>query len=349
LAEALAPTGAPVITNRPMNILAVSGGGQYGAYCAGVLVGWTASGQRPEFDVVTGISAGALVACFAMVGPKYDAEMQRVFTTLTGKDLFRYRPALYLIRYKSIASAEPLKEQIDQTVTPEYLCDLQAAHQAGRRLFVGTMNAHSRRLTVWDVGAIACSNRPDRLELVRKILLASSSISPLTPTVPFDVVVDGQKYVEEHCDGGGTSQVFVRFGPSHPRYDASRPGPWLQGSNLYLLAGGKIYADPVGGELSFIAKATGGVSATLYALYRAEANKLYALCAASGMRFHMVAVPQEKKTALKSMDFDPAVMQDLFALGYGQGSGGIPWRTVPPGGLPGEEEEPRAGLEFTTR
>ena len=70
---------AQVRANRPemlktgrrpvVNFLALSGGGSDGAFGAGVLCGWTASGKRPEFDLVTGVSTGALTAPFAFLGP----------------------------------------------------------------------------------------------------------------------------------------------------------------------------------------------------------------------------------------------------------------------------------------
>ncbi len=50
----------------PYKILAISGGGSRGAYGAGVLSGWIVAGRRPNFDVVTGISTGALIATFAL-------------------------------------------------------------------------------------------------------------------------------------------------------------------------------------------------------------------------------------------------------------------------------------------
>ena len=52
----------PAIYGRPHQYLALSGGGQNGAFGAGLLNGWTASGTRPEFQIVTGISTGALAA-----------------------------------------------------------------------------------------------------------------------------------------------------------------------------------------------------------------------------------------------------------------------------------------------
>jgi len=338
----------PAAPTRPLNVLAVSGGGQYGAYGAGVLVGWTCSGRRPEFDVVTGISSGALIASFAYLGPKYDPNLQRYFTTITTEDLFKYRPIpLHILRDKSLASSEPMQRLVDEVVTPEYMADLRAAHATGRRLFMGTMDLHTRRLVVWDVGAIASGCEPDATLTMKKILLASSSISGLVPPVPIDVVVNGCLYTEQHVDGGGVAQTFVRFGAHHPRPDPANPlAKWLAGSNLYVIAGGKLYVDPLRGELGFLARATGTVSATLYALFRADAWRLFSLCAVSGMQFHLVAVPPDTPVHPRSVTFEPDTMRRLFALGYDFGLSGAAWRTTPPGSEPGEEELPRAGRAF---
>ena len=66
----------------PANYLAISGGGENGAYGAGLLTGWTALGTRPEFKGVTGVSTGALIAPFAFLGPAYDEQLERFYTTI---------------------------------------------------------------------------------------------------------------------------------------------------------------------------------------------------------------------------------------------------------------------------
>ncbi|MFO0852362.1 MAG: patatin-like phospholipase family protein [Gemmataceae bacterium] len=339
----------PAAHARPLNVLALSGGGQYGSYAAGLLIGWTARGDRPQFDVVTGISSGALLAPMAFLGPKYDPVMQRVFSTLKTEQVFKYKPILvHIIRDKSLATSDPLRDLIAEVINDEFLCDLRAAHAAGRRLFIGTINLHTRRMTVWDLGAVASGDRPDRDDLVRKILLASSSIPGLTRPVELAVEVNGACVTELHGDAGGVSQTFVKFGAHHPRPDPADPtAKWLAGSNLYAIAGGKLYLDPLKGEIGFIARASGAVSATLYALFRADLWRLYGLCATSGMRFHLAAVPREIPIPSGSTTFDPELQLRLFTTGYDQMKCGNPWRPTPPGVEPGEEEFPRTGLRFT--
>src|SRR5918997_1053364 len=72
--------GQPGASTRKVDFLAISGGGGDGAYAAGFLTGWTRSGQRPHFEVVTGVSTGALAAPFAFLGSSYDGVLQEIYT-----------------------------------------------------------------------------------------------------------------------------------------------------------------------------------------------------------------------------------------------------------------------------
>ena len=348
LAEALTtppiPAGQPA--GPPRNILVLSGGGQYAAYNTGVLVGWTASGTRPTFDVVTGISSGALVALYAFLGPAYDERLTRFFTTITDKDIYRYRPVVELIRHSALANPSKMYKLVESEVNEQFLCDLRTAHAAGRRLYVGTMNVQTRRLCVWDLGAIACSGRPDALALVRKVVVATASIPGLLPAVKFDVEIDGKRYVEEHVDGGAASQTFLRLGPGGQRPPGTKSG-WLTGSNLYVMAAGKLYADPLTEKPGMLKRITSTLSASLYALFRAEATTMYAFCGASGMKFHMTAIGEEENVPLNSFTFNPPDMKRLFARGHAEGLRGGDWRLTPPGAELGEEEFPRSGEGVT--
>jgi hypothetical protein len=112
--------------------LALSGGGSYGAFQAGLLVGWSEAGNRPEFDAVTGVSTGALVATLAFLGPGYDSELQRVYTSLNTEDIYlrRWVKAFFS---DSLADNSPLASQIDRALSPEVMTKLAAEHRKGRR------------------------------------------------------------------------------------------------------------------------------------------------------------------------------------------------------------------------
>ncbi|MES1213313.1 MAG: patatin-like phospholipase family protein, partial [Singulisphaera sp.] len=162
-------------TAKKHNVLALSGGGSYGAYTAGLLNGWTASGQRPQFDIVSGVSTGALIATYAFLGPRYDPALREFYTQTCTDDIYkkRFKPAVLCT--DSFALSAPLAQLIDQRVTPQILCEVAAAHAQGRRLYIGSTNVDTGRLVIWDMGAIAARGTPEALTLYRQIILASAS------------------------------------------------------------------------------------------------------------------------------------------------------------------------------
>ena len=200
----------PLPNRRAQNYLALSGGGAYGAFTVGVLNGWTESGKRPEFDVVTGISTGAMIATYAFLGPKYDAMVRDYYANNTSSDLFRMRRPLSLLWADSLATTEPLQKTLEAAITPELLHEVAEAHLKGRRLYIGTTNLDTRKLVIWDMGAIASSGQPDAAKIYRDVILASSAVPGFLPPVYIDVEVNGQSYREMHVDGGATSAVFFQ-------------------------------------------------------------------------------------------------------------------------------------------
>ncbi|MGL6076657.1 MAG: patatin-like phospholipase family protein [Fimbriiglobus sp.] len=334
--------------NRPINILSISGGGQFGAYSAGIMVGWTATGKRPEFDVVCGVSSGALVAPLVFAGPKWDPLLKKVFTLTKTSDLIRQRPVIGVLFYQSLGTTEPFREIIAKEITEECIQDMASAHRQGRRCFINTMNQNTRRSVIWDLGALATSGRPDAGDLIRKLMLASVAIPGIMPAVDFDVEVNGTRYQETHVDGGAACQIFIRIPNHFVQPDPANPGkPWLTNANCYVIGGGKVYCDPIEGKPGVLKRTKSAVSATLYALYRADLWKTFTICQATGMKFQHTAVPQETVMMENSMTFDPKTMTQLFELGYDLISCGEAWRTTLPGTNPEDEELPRAGLKFT--
>ena len=195
------------------SFLALSGGGSKGAFGAGFLNGWTDSGTRPEFKIVTGISTGALIAPLAFLGSEYDDELAQRYTTIRTRDIlsvqgllgFGILPVLF---GESYASTEPLQNMIADMITAEVLNAIAGEHEKGRRLYIGTTNLDAQRVMIWDMGVIAGSGNPDALKLFRKVMLASASIPGAFPPVYFDVEIDGKKYDEMHVDGGVITGVF---------------------------------------------------------------------------------------------------------------------------------------------
>ncbi len=340
--SAVRPAGHRPPTKR--SVLCLSGGGAYGAYTAGVLCGWTERGDRPAFDVVTGISTGALAAPLAFLGKDYDGDLRTFYTTLKNEDLYRLRRSVRAVFADSLADTGPLAAKVAEVITPATLARLSAEHAKGRRLYVGTTELESRRQVVWDVGAIAARGRPDDLDLIRKVLLASAAIPGFFPPVTIPVTVDGKQLAERHVDGGVSAALFYR--PPHlAAADRADPAA-LTDTDLYMIVAGKLYADPNPVKPWSLSIAGEAVSAMIYAGSRGDLMRLYTACVLTGMRYHLAAMPADFAAPTSSTDFNPVDMKRMFDLGAVTAKDGTAWRATPPGLERGEGTFPRQGTDL---
>ena len=325
-------------SGRRFNALVLSGGGAYGAYSAGVLCGWTESGTRPRFDVVTGISTGALVATLAYLGPDRDPELRRFYTSVTNKDIFaEKRPEAAGLLGESLNDSKPLEHLINTVADEKLLAEVAAEHRKGRRLYVGTTHLDSKRLVVWDMGAIATRGGPVYLTLFRKVLLASASIPGFFPPVRLPVTVDGQAYEELHVDGGVTAALFFRPPVVAPEDLAKLGEHPLAGSDVYIIVAGKLFADPGCVDRRFTKIAADSISALLYSQTRGDLFQLYALSRVGQMNYHLTAIPANASAPPDSTTFNPPELTRLFELGREEAKGTTPWRSMPPGLVAGEQ------------
>jgi hypothetical protein len=311
-------------------ILALSGGGAYGAYTVGFLAGWTRSGARPEFDVVTGISTGGLIATYAFLGPRYDAALADLYTGVTSRDIYRKRPWIVLPFADSVASSEPMQRLIAARVDARLLNEVAREHGRGRRLYVGTTDLDRRRFVVWDMGRVASSGRPDAVDLYRTILLASASVPGFFPPVPIDCCPQQPGRTELHADGGASRQVFVPGRVSEvdgPGWDAGRAS--LAGSSVYILLAGKVYADPVCVQPRLKDIAGSALKSLIYSETRNDLYRIWTLCRATGMGYRLAAIPQDVPISQDSLSFEPAEMRALYDLGCCDGVRRA-WRTTAP-------------------
>lgn len=318
----------PAFTGRkPQHILALSGGGSYGAFTAGVLNGWTQNHTRPEFDVVTGISTGALIAPMAFLGPEHDAMMRHFYTEVTRSDIFRYRSWATIPFHDSAATSAPLRKIVENGMTTATMAQIAEEHRKGRRLYIGTTHLETRRTVIWDIGAIACRPGPQSRELICDIIVASCSVPGVMPPVPIDV--SGSGHVERHVDGGTTASLFVPLDVLEAARDA----------NLYVVIAGKHFADPA--KVRAWAPRVLGASgeALLFASSRRDVSNLYHLSKLAGVKFHVLALRSDFSTGGDSaIDFEPESMSQLFVEGAKVGMAGPVWETVPPERTPGEAE-----------
>ena len=344
---------------RPQHILALSGGGMFGAYTAGVLGGWTRSEQRPEFDVVTGISTGALIAPLAFLGPKYDGLMERFYTRITRKDIFTYQSWVSVPFRDALASTAPLRDIVESSITLEVVDEVGKAHRTGRRLYVGTTNLDTRRFVTWDLGAIADVSAPTEPErwaklkearkLVVNILIASCSMPVVFSPVRIDVEIDGKKYTELHIDGAVTAPVFVPpqvldAAAADPRKPAVLQPP----ANLYLIQASKSFVEPFPVVSRVLPVLSVSASTVFTSQARREASNLFHMCRLAGVNFNMTGIPAEFPTPLGGLEFDRAEMNKLFEKGFAFSVSGPKWWNTPPERGPGEADSIRGGNKFTT-
>jgi hypothetical protein len=319
-----APPGRP-----PRNVLCLSGGGSYGAYSAGVMIGWTARGDRPCFDVVTGISTGALVAPFAFLGPKYDDELRRFYTTSTNKDIFTKRYVRGLLGGESFTDTAPLRRQVAQVVSPEMIAELAEAHRAGRRLMIGTTEAEGHRFIVWDIGAMACRNGPHDRDLMIDVLVASASIPGFFPPTKIDVYVDGECHTERHVDGGVSQGLFF-YPPYVAPEQRTRQTLNLVGTNVYIIVAGKLHLDAEVMHSTALSQAGEAVSTVIAAQTRGDLQRLWTYCLINGMSYHLTAIPTAYPDLGSAAEFDTKAMTALFEEGCRVIGSGSAWRTTPP-------------------
>lgn len=364
---------------RKYNILALSGGAVYGAYSAGVLCGWTQSGLppekggRPEFDVVTGISTGSLIALFAYLGPKYDDYLRHEYTTVRTEDIYTRRRSIRQIFAESFVDNTPFRERVDQALTMCILKELADAHEKGRRLYIGTTNADTKRIVIWDIGAIARRGTEDARRLIVDVVIASASIPAFFPPVRINVTIDGRPYEEVHVDGSITRSLFFRP-PHFPDSEREAVGPdTLAGSNLYAIVAGKIEPTPAAVRLRTLPLALDSSSTVLYNVTRGDLYRLYTYSLLTGMNYRVAAIPQGEEIPKSATEFDPEEMTKLFEVGFKYGRvgdvtktvnrtspdgktveseesrEGTAWRDVPPGLKGGEKQGARTGRNLTLR
>jgi predicted acylesterase/phospholipase RssA len=191
-----------------VNILALSGGGAGAAFGAGALTGLSNAGTRPYFHVVTGVSAGALTAPFAFLGPAWDAKLTESFSGQRSADLVQFSLTGVLFG-SSIFRGKPLADLVNHYATQEMLQAVAVEAAKGRLLLIATTDLDSERTVIWDMGAIALRGGPAGLKLFRQVLIASASIPGLFPPVMIPVETSGTVLEEMHVDGSTTASLFI--------------------------------------------------------------------------------------------------------------------------------------------
>jgi hypothetical protein len=317
----------------PAHFLAISGGGDDGAFGSGLLVGWTDAGGRPEFDIVTGVSTGSLIAPFAFLGPAYDPQLREVYTTISSADVYINRGILGGIFSDALSDTTPLSNTISRFFDPAMMRAIAREYEKGRLLLIGTTNLDAEQPVIWNIGAIAASGHPDALELIRKILRASSAIPGFFQPVMIDVTLDGKPYQELHVDGGAIAQIFlyppnIALGRFAPRERAA-----------YLIRNAREDADWADVQRRTLSVGVRAISAMLRSSGANDLSRIYFVTQRDGVDYNLAYIGSDFTVPHPRTNFDRAYMNALFDYGYRKARGGYPWRKTPPL-LTGLEDEP---------
>ena len=313
-----------------LQLLAVSGGGENGAFGAGLLCGWSAQGSRPVFDLVTGISTGALTAPFAFLGADYDQQLRAVYTETAPHQILTKRALTAALFDDAMADNEPLYRTISRYVDDRMLAGIASAYDAGRLLLIASTNIDAQVPVIWNVGAIAKSGHPRAADTIRRILLASAAIPGAFPPSMIEVTMDGRTYQEMHVDGGAFAQTFL-YPPAltRNRTQLRRTGQPLVDARAFIIRNGRL--DP---EWAVVERRTLGIAgraiSTMIAIsgYN-DVIRIYALAQRDGIDYNLAFIGSDFNQVLPS-PFDPAFMRALYDYGYQRALRGYDWAKKPP-------------------
>src|SRR5664280_1594000 len=311
------------------NLLAISGGAEDGAFGAGLLVGWSDAGTRPVFDLVTGVSSGALIAPFAFLGREHDGQLREIFTRYGRKDIFTYNVS-GVLEGSALADDAPLAKLIEKYVDAAFLQEIARERTKGRVLLIGTTNLDTQRPVMWDMGRIAMSNDRDAIALFREILLASATLPGVFAPVRIQVRVGGQNYDELHVDGGITRQVFIAPTIFSSVSRDQKPGTPATKPRVYVIRNGKIDPEWQSVRENVQSITQRSISTLIKNQGIGDLYRIYSVTRRDGIDFNLASIPPDFK-ATSNEPFDQKYMVALFERGYDLASHNYSWGKAPPG------------------
>lgn len=312
--------GVPVGEDGVVDFLTLSGGGSNGAFTAGLMRGWTESGARPDFEVVTGVSTGALAAPFVFLGSDWDDELEEAYTGGAASTLLQSQ-GLGVFFGSGIYKGEPLRALVERYVDEAMLAAVAAEYARDRVLLVATTDIDSQRGVSWDMGAIASAGTPEALELFRTVLVASASIPGAFPPVLISSNTGDLMFEEMHVDGGVTTPFLA---VPETLWSFNEPSPMLSAARFHVVINGRlapdfaVTRDSLGGVLgrSVEILLRSSLIATL------EGNRAFA--DRNDLYFRYAALPDDAEAS--PLDFSPEAMRAVFDIGREGGRSGAIWR-----------------------
>ena len=329
-------------TTESATYLSISGGGDNGAFGAGLLTGWTVHGDRPKFDLVTGVSTGALIAPFAYLGPDYDPVLTAVYTQTQPSDIFVERGLLGALFGEAMGDTTPLFALISKYIDAKLLAKIADEYsKTNRWLLVATTNLDTGTPVIWNMGKLAQVGTPESLSLFRKILLASAAIPGVFPPVMIDVVADGKNYQEMHVDGGATMSVFLYPAALGVAAREQQVLATSKNRKAYIIRNSRIDADWKEIERDTLSIMGRAVSQLIQSQGYGDLYRIYQTTQRDKVEFNLAYIGADFKFH-HDREFDRQYMNALYQYAYKLGKAGYPWAHTPPGyNAPIDEETQR--------
>ena len=302
--------------------LVLSGGGAGGAFGAGALVGLSRRHERPRYDVVTGVSAGALIAPFAFLGPSWDPQLTEAFTSRRAEEMSLR--GVFSLPFGASHRSAVLKALVDHYVTPELLRAVATEAASGRVLWVATTDLDKEETVIWDMGAIAARGGEVARKLFRDVLVASASIPGVFAPVLIHVQEEGASYDEMHVDGNASTPLFVA---PVAAYFALLNKTLLEGGQVYVLINGQIIDAPETTPYKLGPIMVRTLSVALRHMAREEVVGVNQFAEKYDMSVQSSYLPFDYPK-YSSADFRASTMRPLFEYGERCAQAGRLWTTL---------------------
>ncbi|EGQ9234411.1 patatin family protein [Vibrio alginolyticus] len=318
------------VEGERLNILALSGGGVNGAYGAGVLMGLQEKGELKDYAIITGVSAGALIAPFVFIGGDAMPKMKEVMLNINDKNILGKKNFLNTLFKDAFTDGENLYDFIADAYPEPMIEAMAQQHRNGKRLFIGSTHFDSGELVIWNIGAIANSDLADKSELIYKVLAASASIPGVFPPQFIDVEHDGETLEELHVDGGLAAQVF--FNPSNFNYQQISEALGLEKApQLDVIRNGALktpYRPLKDKGLDLVSKS---VSSLTLAQTRGDLYRMKYISEINDIEMQFTYIDQDFRYAKVTKDmFDHRYLLTIYEYGFKKATQGQLWVTELP-------------------
>ncbi len=279
--------------------------------------------------MVSGVSTGALTAPYAFLGPQYDSVIKAIYTEHATRDLYRRKNIFAIVGGNAFMDVSGFAALIEFYLPDRMIDEIAAQYRIGRVLTIGTTNLDTERPVIWDIGAIAVSDHPDKYDLVRKVILASASLPVAFPPVSFAVSVNRESFDELHVDGGVSNQVFVYPPGTNWSLVADKLG--VEGKpRLYVIRNAQLNPEskPVDDKVFQIG--TRSLNSLMRAQGLGDLYRIYMGTRRDRIDFNLAFIPDDFVDDSRE-PIDKSTMLELYNLGEQLGRAGYRWHKAPPG------------------